>query len=105
MVEDSVSWGDTREGSGCFIATAAYGSELAPPVQFLRDFRDEVVLKSRFKGSFERILDVYYRFSPTVARRMRKNKSLKYVMKYSVVWPFVALAMSCSFMIKKMSKK
>lgn len=106
MVEDSASWGGgpSTEG-GCFIATAAYGSELAPPVQFLRDFRDTVVLKSKFRTIFERILSVYYKFSPPVAGLMRRNRSFKYAMKYGVVWPFVAMALTASFLIKTLVRK
>lgn len=89
---------------GCFIATAAYGSELAPPVQFLRDFRDDIVLKSRFRRGFTTILDFYYVFSPHIADMMRRNKPLKYVMKYTIVWPFVATSMACAYLIKKILK-
>lgn len=84
----------------CFIATAAYGSELEPPVQFLRDFRDNVVLQSRFKKSFEKILDEYYKFSPPIAELMRQNKPFKYTVKYTVVWPFVALARATAFIVE-----
>lgn len=86
-----------QPGQNCFIATAAYGSELEPPVQFLRDFRDNVVLQSRFKKPFEKILDEYYKFSPPIAELMKRSKSFKYTMKYTVVWPFVALARATSF--------
>ena len=85
---------------GCFIATAAYGSELSPQVQFLREFRDDVVLPSKSGRFFEKILDVYYFFSPSVANSMRKRKLLKYFIKYSIVWPFVALAKTTAFFIK-----
>ena len=34
-----------NEGGGCLIATAAFGSELAPQVQFLREIRDNTVLQ------------------------------------------------------------
>jgi len=81
-----------RIESICFIATAAYGSELAPPVQFLREFRDNVVLKSRFSRFFEKSLDVYYVFSPPIAKAMMEHKALKFVIKYVIVWPFVKLA-------------
>ena len=36
--------------SGCLIATASFGSELAPEVEFLRDFRDNKILRT-FAGS------------------------------------------------------
>ena len=89
----------------CFIATAAYGSELEPPVQFLREFRDNVVLKSRFQQPFDDILNVYYKFSPPVADLMRRNKPFKYAMKYSIVWPFVALTQTTAFIIKPFINK
>jgi len=52
----------------CAIASAAYGSELAEPVQSLREFRDQRV-RSTFAGqAFMRVFDsFYYSFSPTVA--------------------------------------
>lgn len=97
--------GTQRSPSRCFIATAAYGSELEPPVQFLREFRDDVVLQSRFQKPFEKILNVYYSFSPTIAEHMRKHQSFKYFMKYSIVWPFVALAKAASFAIDRLLDK
>ena len=95
----------TTGGGVCFIATAAYGSELAPPVQFLREFRDDVVLKSRFQKPFEDALNVYYKFSPPIANLMKRNKPFKYSMKYSVVWPFVALARITAFLLSPFTKK
>lgn len=92
--------GPSGPGGGCFIATAAYGSELEPPIQFLREFRDNVVLQSRFKNSFEKSLDIYYKFSPPIATLMKQNKPFKYIMKYTVVWPFVALAKAMAFVVE-----
>ncbi len=83
----------------CFIATAAYGTELAPPVQFLRKFRDDVLLQSRFSRFLGNLLKVYYKFSPTIARAMILNKPFKYVMRYMVVWPVVAIVGISAFTI------
>lgn len=83
----------------CFIATAAYGTELAPPVQFLRKFRDDVLLKSRFNRFIGKLLNVYYKFSPTIARAMILNKSFKFVMRYTVVWPVIAILGISAFTI------
>jgi hypothetical protein len=53
----------------CIIATAAYGSEFAPPVQFLRSFRDQDVEKtylgSRFVSAFN---GWYYSWAPPIAK-------------------------------------
>lgn len=62
----------------CFIATAAYGSELAPVVQNLREFRDEVLVKS-FGGRF--FIAVYCRLSPPVAQLVAHSVFLKIVVQ------------------------
>ena len=53
---------------GCLIATAAYGSELAPQVQFLREIRDGTLLSTasgtEFMAGFNQ---AYYSFSPAIA--------------------------------------
>lgn len=41
----------------CFVATAVYGSENAPQVQTLRDFRDNVLMKNSLGSSF---VNFYY---------------------------------------------
>lgn len=94
-----------KQPAKCFIATAAYGSELAPPVQFLRDFRDDVILQSMLGPCFERVLDVYYRFSPPIAQRMKKNPVLKNIIKYGIVYPFIGMAYAVSFATRQLSKR
>lgn len=51
--------------AGCFIATAAYGSEWSDEVAILRRFRDEILLNTRAGRVF---VDVYYSVSPPLAR-------------------------------------
>lgn len=64
--------------SGCLIATAAFGSELAPQVQALRDFRDEIALKTAAGASFMSVFNsAYYSFSPQVADYEREQPWLK----------------------------
>jgi len=69
-------------GGGCLIATATYGSELAPQVQFLREIRDNTVLStssgSVFMTSFN---EFYYSFSPTIADWERQNPAFKEAVK------------------------
>jgi len=67
---------DTSEksGGGCLIATAAYGSEMAPQVQFLREIRDNQLMNTDsgvlFMTGFNQF---YYSFSPTIADLEREN--------------------------------
>ena len=59
---------------GCLIATAAYGSELAPQVQFLREIRDNTLLSTASGTSFMTGFNqFYYSFSPAVADLEREN--------------------------------
>ena len=61
-------------GGGCLIATATYGSEMAPQVQQLRELRDNQLLQTEsgtaFMGTFN---DIYYSFSPIIADYEREN--------------------------------
>ena len=53
----------------CVIATAAYGSELAGPVQFLRGFRDGEVNETYLGRSFLTAFNAwYYSWAPSVAK-------------------------------------
>ena len=62
------------DGGGCLIATAAYGSELAPQVQFLREIRDNTVMSTSAGASFMTGFNqLYYSFSPTIADYEREN--------------------------------
>ena len=55
--------------SPCLIATATYGSELAPQVQFLRDFRDQQLMNTFAGSNFMTAFNAwYYSFSPYVAQ-------------------------------------
>lgn len=74
-----------EEGGGCLIATATYGSELAPQVQQLRELRDNQLLQTesgtRFMGTFN---DIYYSFSPIIADYERENPLFKEVAKIAI---------------------
>ena len=70
------------EGGGCLIATAAYGSEMAPQVQFLREIRDNTVLQTQSGTSFMTAFNTfYYTFSPTIADYERENPVFKEAVK------------------------
>lgn len=81
----------------CIIATAAYGSELAPPVQFLRAFRDQDVEKtylgSRFVSAFNAW---YYSWAPSIAQAESGSSLLRAVVR-AVITPLLgALFVSAS---------
>ena len=73
---------ESTEGGGCLIATAAYGSEMAPQVQFLREIRDNTVLQTQSGTSFMTAFNsFYYTFSPTIADYERENPVFKEAVK------------------------
>ena len=76
---------EVEEGGGCLIATAAFGSEMAPQVQQLRELRDNTILKTgsgmAFMTSFNQF---YYSFSPAVADLEREHPLFKEVVKMTL---------------------
>ena len=75
----------TEEGGGCLIATATYGSELAPQVQLLREIRDNSLLQTASGTSFMTGFNqFYYSFSPTIADWERENPIFKEAVKITL---------------------
>ena len=82
VVEEVVATQESEEGGGCLIATATYGSELAPQVQQLRELRDNQLLQTESGKSFiSGFNDLYYTFSPTIADMERENPVFKEIVK------------------------
>jgi hypothetical protein len=75
----------TGNGGGCLIATATYGSELAPQVQQLRELRDNQLLQTESGTAFmETFNDIYYSFSPTIADMEREHPMFKEAVKVAI---------------------
>jgi peptide/nickel transport system substrate-binding protein len=61
----------------CIIASAAYGSELAPEVQLLRNFREQNVLPTFAGSNFMKVFNqFYYSFSPAIAPTVASTQAL-----------------------------
>ena len=83
-----------NNGGGCLIATAAFGSEMAPQVQFLREIRDNTVMSTQsgttFMNGFNQF---YYSFSPYVADYERENPVFKEAVKVTLTPMLTSLAL------------
>lgn len=81
-----------KPGGDCIFATAAYGSEMAPQIQMLRELRDETVLNTEVGTHFTTYFNsFYYSFSPTIADYERENPAFKEAVRIAIT-PFVATA-------------
>ena len=73
------------QGGGCLIATATFGSEMAPQVQKLRELRDNTLLQTNSGTTFiAGFNQFYYSFSPTIADLERQNPIFKEVVKITI---------------------
>jgi uncharacterized repeat protein (TIGR02543 family) len=76
----------TQTSSGCFIATAAYGSPTAGQIDVLREFRDGALLESAAGSQFAAL---YYRLSPSIADVISGSSLLRTVVRELLVDPAV----------------
>jgi hypothetical protein len=77
-----------EDGGFCFIATAAFGSYLAPDVWMLRRFRDEALMTTAPGRAFVRF---YYAVSPPLAERIAASESARAVVRAGLT-PVIAVA-------------
>lgn len=78
----------------CFVATAAYGSPLAPEVILLSRFRDDVLLNSMLGSAF---VFCYYRVSPPLASLITRFDCLRAVTRYLLLTPILRLLKATEF--------
>lgn len=73
------------ETGGCLIATATYGSEMAPQVQLLREIRDNQLMNTASGTSFMTGFNqLYYSFSPSIADMEREHPVFKEMVKIGI---------------------
>jgi len=94
-ISGSFSSGSGGGSVGCFIATAAYRDRDHPKVQILREFRDRYLLANSLGRMF---VDMYYRWSPTVANFVASRSSMKALIRFNLA-PIAGL----SFLVIKMN--
>ena len=76
---------ENQNGGGCLIATAAYGSEMAPQIQVLREIRDNQLMNTDSGASFMTGFNqFYYSFSPYIADLERENPVFKEAVKIGI---------------------
>ena len=80
----------------CLIATATFGSELSPEVQFLRNFRDDEIQRTYAGSNFMTAFNAwYYSFSPYVATYLTNHWVERTVMK-GLLYPLMGILLLSS---------
>ena len=75
----------TSPSSACFIATAAFGSPIADEVIVLRNWRDQILMRTFIGQNF---VKVYYKLSPPLADYIEKSILMKKFTIF-VLYPFI----------------
>jgi len=93
VLKNNVCVAEQQRGGGCLIATAAFGSEMAPQVQFLREIRDNTVLQTQSGSTFMTGFNqFYYSLSPAIADYERENPAFKETVKIAITPMLTSLA-------------
>jgi len=75
-------------GGGCFIATAAYGSPMAPQLNVLREMRDRFLLTNSLGKT---LVNFYYAHSPAAADFIAEHAGLRAIVRVGLL-PLVGLS-------------
>lgn len=83
-----LAWDSSERGGGCFIATAIYGSPISKEVTILREFRDRFLLTNDWG---KKIVAIYYRHSPTLARFISPREELRLIARL-LIYPLIGFS-------------
>ena len=78
MPSNGYQYNQSTQKSGCYVATAVYGSYDCPEVWTLRRFRDNTLTKSWYGRMF---VHAYYALSPTLVKWFGQSKGFKNLCK------------------------
>jgi len=81
-------WEGPTSIGGCFIATAAYGTDTAKEIDILREFRDTVLLPNSLGAKF---VSLYYKTSPPIADFISQHEVLRTAVRVGFVDPIVKI--------------
>jgi hypothetical protein len=73
---------------GCFIATAAYGTDTAKELDILREFRDDIMLPNSLGAKF---VSLYYKTSPPIANFISQHETLRTIVRVGFLDPIVKI--------------
>jgi hypothetical protein len=76
----------------CFIATIAYGSRIYSKLNYFREFRDKFLARTKL-GS--KIINLYYFVSPRLVNFIRNKKTLKLILRFTVIQPLLLFLVYC----------
>ncbi len=97
--ELTISVNETPQQKKCIIATVTFGSEVSPEVNFLRNFRNNLILKTfsgrRFYVAFDAF---YYSWSTPVAMYIEEHPYLKNIVK-PILYPLLGALKITAFTV------
>ena len=89
MLELDPSAKPSQSKSGCYVITATMGDEQAVPVVVLREFRDQLLVKSLLG---QKAICLYDRIGPRLAGQIRRHRALRWTSLLLIVYPATFMA-------------